>query len=94
MLGLTLTVVLAGTDGGVIYDACPEAPPTVSLDGGWKLMSPERASRLACIIETCEVDRKLARERAVGLQPTWWWLLASGLAVAAFLAGWLVPRPW
>lgn len=98
---MTLALVLAallGADGGepetpngheTLYSSCPEAPPTIDLDGGWKLMPPERSARLRCLLVTCETSRKLAQldqQRA----PAWWWVLTVGaVAGAAALAWWL-----
>lgn len=104
MFALSFVALVGALDGGVervpldrgvavIYDTCPAAPPTVALDGGWKLLPPERAARLACIMETCEVDRKLARAELKAAAPPLWWLAVVGAAVSAFLLGWFLPRP-
>lgn len=80
-----------------IYSTCPEAPPVIVLDGGisgayagWRLMSPERAARVACLMQTCEVDRKLREVRENAAPPPWWWVGSASVAIAlAALAFWI-----
>lgn len=45
-----------------LYEKCPVAAPSVKLDGGY-FISDDRASRLACLLETCETHRKLTEAR-------------------------------
>ncbi len=101
MTGSVLALVIAGLDGGeplssyvpdrheTLYSTCPDAPPTIDLDGGWKLMPPERSARLRCLLVTCETSRKLA-ENDQRSAPPWWWAVTIGaVAAAATLAWWL-----
>jgi hypothetical protein len=103
------TPALSPIDGGspafsdTIYATCPDAPPVIVLDGGvageafagWRLMHPDRAARVACLMQTCEVDRKLREVREDAAPPPWWWVgsvsVALGLAVAAFFLGRSIP---
>lgn len=89
----------ADPDAGVRFDAslyatCPEAPPVVALDGGWALLPPARAERLACLMATCEADRRMKQEALEASPPPGWWLGASAVVVvvaaAAFAVGWSV----
>lgn len=91
----TMLLLAALPDGGLpptfsdtIYSSCPEAPPTVKLDGGWQLVPPERDQRIACLMDTCDTDRMLRKERAKAEAnvPPWWWAIGvGGLAVGATL---------
>lgn len=65
-----------------IYGTCPVAPPVQVLDGGWKLLSPERAARTACLMEICDTDRmRRAKEQAAEPAP-WWWVSLVGSVVS------------
>lgn len=90
-------------DGGVpaftstLYATCPDAPPVIVLDGGvagagfagWRLMHPDRAARIACLMQTCEVDRKLRELREDAAPPPGWWIgVVSGALALAALAFW------
>jgi len=60
----------AGTDAGFfdsadpLYSTCQEAPQPVQLDGGSWLLGPERASRNACLMVSCD-ERRRVLETAV-----------------------------
>lgn len=74
-----------------LYATCPNAPPVEVLDGGWVLMPPERASRVACLMATCEERRKQQEADAAGAPPNWFLQAAAVVVVvgtAAFAVGW------
>lgn len=87
----------AGVDAGIqlfadpLYATCPDAPPTIPLDGGWTLTPPERNARLACFMVTCETDRRQKKSDLDGAPPPQWWVVASAavvtVAAAAFALG-------
>lgn len=84
-------------DAGVRFDAplyamCPEAPPLVELDGGWKLLPPSRAERLACLLATCEADRRAKQDALEDSPPPWWWLGASAVVVTVAAAAFALGR--
>jgi hypothetical protein len=75
-----------------VYE-CPDAPPSMELDGGWRLLPPERAARLSCIIGTCEKRVEQAQAKDRDLPPPLWFVgWAASLVLVAALA-WLLPRP-
>lgn len=69
-----------------LYASCPEAEPSIPVDGGWRLLPPSRVARVACLMETCDVDRQLKEEQLAGQAPPWWWW-AAGVAFVAGIAG-------
>ena len=79
------------TDGGTqtfiseLYGSCPDAPPSMPLDGGWVLLPPARAQRLACLMETCDVARQ--GEKKIAEEPPYWWAIGMGLFGAGLAAG-------
>lgn len=88
MIAVALIVVLlgaeldGGTDAGLgwndpLYSMCPAAPLPEQLDGGSWLLTPARASRNACLAETCQ-SRRLTLEHVAAAPP----MLSSGSLVA------------
>jgi len=104
MVAFVLVGLLAQVDASIIGDAginvferslyasCPDAPPAVQLDGGWMLLPPERAARLACGLVACETDRRVKEEQLKAASPPYWWLIASGAAVVVGVAMFFVGR--
>lgn len=101
-LALALALV-AGADGGIdagidfdvsLYAACPEAPPSVPLDGGLVLLPEPRARRVACLMATCETDRRLCRDEVNAAPPPWWWVAVTGALVLGVVAGAVAGFPW
>lgn len=97
---LALAIVLAQLDAGSrwerpLYERCPSAEPSVALDGGWRLVSPQRDARLACLMTTAD-ERVMQLEAAP--PPLGWVSLAfSGIALALGLflggyAGWTLAK--
>lgn len=77
---------------GPLYRACPEAPPMQRLDGGVVLMPPERAARVACLMETCEAHRVILEEyRKDEPPPPLLMAFLAGLVLAG-VAGFTVGR--
>jgi len=99
MSALLLALALSAepTFSEPLYASCPEAPPseTVTKDQpvrvlvpGDVILSAARASRVACLMETCDLDRQSKAKLLDGPQgPKWWLTLASafsfGLTVGA-----------
>lgn len=90
---------LGAADAGLgwndpLYATCPAAPQPEQLDGGSWLLSPARASRNACLAETCD-DRRRTLEPIAAAPPPFssgsLWidlaLFALGIAAGGFL-GW------
>jgi hypothetical protein len=75
-----------------LYATCPDAPPTEKLDGGWVLMPPERAARVACLMETCEAHRRRLETHVEEAASPWWWVAAVAATVAAGAAGFVLGR--
>lgn len=78
-------LLLAAPDAGLEYSHCPEAPVMSMVDGGY-VLTDARASRLACIIATCESERTALRKEPEILSPPLAMVLTSlglgiGLAV-------------
>ncbi len=94
---LLLTALLTHVDAGPglagLYDACPDAPAAVQLDGGWWLPTP-RGERLACELAACEAFAAPHLEEPAS-PGTVLALVGGGvaLAVVAVLVGYLIPRP-
>lgn len=107
MIFTLISIVLAQADGGhdfavndaggsysaPLYETCPAAPPSLVLDGGFLLFPPERAARIACLMETCESDR-MRREKAMrdapAEVPVWWQLL--GVGAVSMLTGFTLAK--
>ena len=87
---------LTNSTQSTLYDTCPAAPPAQVIfhqeeDGGfnnkWRLLPPERVSRIACIMETCEADRS-RREKAMSeAPPPLSWGAAISIAVTSVTFG-------
>jgi hypothetical protein len=75
-----------------LYASCPDAPPAIQLDGGWVLLPPERAARLACGLVACETDRRAKEEQLKAAPPPYWWLIASSAVVVVGAAMFFVGR--
>lgn len=65
-----------------LYAVCPDAPPSMGSvplpDGGVFLLPPgsaylpaPRPARIACLMETCDIDRQ-AKGKANDTPPAWW----------------------
>lgn len=82
--GIDAGVKLPRFDDGV-YRQCREAPPLVSVEGGY-FMPEARAQRLTCLMNTCELDRE-AKSRLIAETPPPppWWLWALGVTTALSL---------
>lgn len=90
--GLAEHVGAAQTFTDTIYSTCPVAPPVQVLDGGWVLSPPERAARVACLMEICDVDRtRRAKEQETAPAPNSW-LVTAGAAVSAAIAAYSLAR--
>lgn len=99
VLALVVSAPARAQDGGLsdagwvdpLYAGCPVAPPPEQLaEGAWKL-SPARASRLACLLVTCN-DRRRGLESAAPVlsgasQVFGWALFAIGLIGGVYF-GW------
>jgi len=74
-----------------LYATCPAAPPVEVLDGGWVLMAPTRAGRVACLFETCDAKRKADRDTIAAAPPPALWIVWGAsivmIAVAAYGVG-------
>jgi len=87
VLGLLLTV-----DGGSslfaapLYEQCPRAEPSIELDGGWRLLSPQRTARLDCLMVTA-AERVVQLERAPPPLSSTTLLFAAGLGLLGLLFG-------
>ena len=66
-----------------LYSTCPEALPSIRLDGGWALLPPSRVARVACLMETCD-DARQRSVKANDVPPGWW--IAAGAAVTGAIA--------
>lgn len=94
MIALVVAGLLAQDSGTrwerPLYALCPPAPPSVQLDGGYRLLTPERVARLDCLMVTAD-ERALQLEQAPPpLSATS--LLFAGLALGLglFLGGYSV----
>ncbi len=64
-----------------LYSVCPDAPEAQELDGGALLLPPLRATRVSCLMATCEDDR-LSRKKGDEIKPPpAWWVTAISAAV-------------
>ena len=100
--------VAAGLDpNDPVYAGCPVAEepsrlldPSLSVDvasgrfNGWRALSPARASRQACLLETCDAKRLSHLETLNGpSQPVWYLMLVAAFALgtaAGTGVGWVV----
>lgn len=102
MSALVLLLLAAdpATFSDPLYATCPEAPPTEKVVEAGKaprplvvgdvLASAARSARIACLMDTCDVDRMSKAKLLDGPQgPKWWLSLGSafsfGLTVGAAL---------
>ena len=90
-LAIVLAFNLATLDSPMVY-ACPEAEPSVKIDGGY-IISDARAERLTCQLAACEThvdlllrERVAAAEPVAELPPSWQtWL--TGIIIATAVGG-------
>ena len=92
-----------------LYASCPVGPPTVEVDEakvqelpvlapylGWLLLHPERASRVACLLETCDDARRSGVKLLEGPKgPMWWGLLVGAVTLGVTVGigvGWFLPH--
>lgn len=75
-----------------IYSTCPDGLPVQSLDGGWKLLAPSRAARVACLMATCDTDRHERKEREKVSPPPMWWEVGAALLVGGATLGFMAGR--
>jgi hypothetical protein len=85
--------VLAPTFSEPLYATCPEAPPAEKVTNdtwlrppaGSYILSPKRAARNACLMETCDVDRQKKEQLLDGSSaPNW--AVQFGIGVATGIA--------
>lgn len=75
----------AGRFSEPLYAQCEEAPPAEAVDGGW-LFSTQRASRVSCLLVSCD-ERRLQLEPQP-VPPTSLVLSLVSLAVGLALGAW------
>lgn len=81
-----------------IYGKCPVTEEkAIEVDGGW-LLPTARAERAACLLASCEEDRKNGRSGAVATAPpAWVWWVTSAIqlttAAATFGITWAASHP-
>lgn len=90
--GHDLAVDDAGTYTAQVYSTCPGAPPVQVLDGGWKLLPPERAERIACLMAVCESERDRRAKEMAATPPQPSWLVYVGTAASSFAAGFTLAK--
>lgn len=85
--------VLAPTFSEPLYATCPDAPPAEKVTNdtwlrppvGSYILSPKRAARNACLMETCDVDRQKKEQLLTGsTAPNW--AIQFGVGVATGIA--------
>lgn len=98
LFGTRVFAVDAGTSSGLVlysdplYAQCREAEPSQPLDGGWVLLPPARAERVACLMTTCEVDRQAKVSASDAAPPPSWLVVAVTTGVLAAIAGFWAGR--
>lgn len=94
LIAVVAALTAAAPDAGFqdeLYATCPTSSELPQLtDGGW-LLSPSRAARAACLLQTCDERRLELEEKPVLATWSRWSLYIAGVAavLGVLLGGYL-----